>query len=726
MVASGHVPNMPPGALGVNKRYRPAPAKTFQCRGYGECRMVFSRSEHLARHIRKHTGERPFTYSHADKQDQNERMMRELTTLHATMAAANKATGRGRRQPPSSSSSMTMVKQEERYDDMYPRHQQQQWEQQQQQQQQSSAQRPSNHSFRPSPPLAQPTQSFLAPQQPPAGSNQSFRLPSPNATFAFSSGSAPSSNLSNGTGTPNDRLPPLAAVVPAPGTLAGGLSFPRRPGTSSGSGPSAGSRPGTAPGPAGYFILPSGRPGSSGLGGLFSSSSTSSQSSSSQQQQPSQQQQQYDDPFFFHPPDLTSSSTTGLFQYRRRPETAGGGAGGYEYGSDSRPASRRLSVMELCNEEGRPGTAGGVSGANINFAAISANASSHPSAGYQLNANGEYEYQQGTGAGTGFYPTSNSAFLLRGRAGAEAGQGEKRDRRQVVGLQLELGRSLYMTDHHPPRHLIRPHRPSPVQVYMPNSNSGSPVYDSQGRVMEDQFKDQYMEEVRYMSTSTASTPTPSSSSTSSTNSTAAQRLSKEQYATQLYLHHRALASFRPPPPPRHHYPPPPQHQQIYQHQPQSAPPMGPPSMRAQRDAGLRLLQAQARAQAAQQEDQLILGQRPSTGGGNGGSPQSQQSPFLHPAHAHHGHGHGQYQQPQSPYPGSPYPQSPFLQQQQQQSPYQQPASPYPAGFRGYAQQLPAGGGNGSASPGYAGNAGNGGGEYGDVHGHGGVAYAMRV
>ena len=34
------------------RRSRPAPAKTFQCRGYGECRMVFSRSEHLARHIR--------------------------------------------------------------------------------------------------------------------------------------------------------------------------------------------------------------------------------------------------------------------------------------------------------------------------------------------------------------------------------------------------------------------------------------------------------------------------------------------------------------------------------------------------------------------------------------------------------------------------------------------------------------------------------------------------
>uniref|UniRef100_A0A0W0G9R5 C2H2-type domain-containing protein n=1 Tax=Moniliophthora roreri TaxID=221103 RepID=A0A0W0G9R5_MONRR len=100
---------------GVNKRYRPTPAKTFQCRGYGECRMVFSRSEHLARHIRKHTGERPFTCHcgkqfsrldnlrqhaqtvHSDKQDQNERMMRELTSLHASMAAANKASSRGGR-----------------------------------------------------------------------------------------------------------------------------------------------------------------------------------------------------------------------------------------------------------------------------------------------------------------------------------------------------------------------------------------------------------------------------------------------------------------------------------------------------------------------------------------------------------------------------------------------------------------------------------------------------
>jgi hypothetical protein len=45
-------PTTPQSAVTPAKRYRSTPAKTFQCTGFGDCRMVFSRSEHLARHIR--------------------------------------------------------------------------------------------------------------------------------------------------------------------------------------------------------------------------------------------------------------------------------------------------------------------------------------------------------------------------------------------------------------------------------------------------------------------------------------------------------------------------------------------------------------------------------------------------------------------------------------------------------------------------------------------------
>ncbi|KAI8997192.1 hypothetical protein BDB01DRAFT_770190 [Pilobolus umbonatus] len=42
------------------KSIRNSKPKLFQCSGFGDCHMVFTRSEHLARHSRKHTGEKPF------------------------------------------------------------------------------------------------------------------------------------------------------------------------------------------------------------------------------------------------------------------------------------------------------------------------------------------------------------------------------------------------------------------------------------------------------------------------------------------------------------------------------------------------------------------------------------------------------------------------------------------------------------------------------------------
>ncbi|KAG0050825.1 hypothetical protein BGZ83_004410 [Gryganskiella cystojenkinii] len=62
-LSSGHLPGsaagQSPGGNGGSGSTVSSP-KTFQCTGYPGCNMVFTRSEHLARHERKHTGEKPY------------------------------------------------------------------------------------------------------------------------------------------------------------------------------------------------------------------------------------------------------------------------------------------------------------------------------------------------------------------------------------------------------------------------------------------------------------------------------------------------------------------------------------------------------------------------------------------------------------------------------------------------------------------------------------------
>ncbi|KAH3673150.1 hypothetical protein WICMUC_003873 [Wickerhamomyces mucosus] len=58
--------------------------RTFQCTGFPECKMTFTRSEHLARHIRKHTGERPFECPHCSRKfSRLDNLRQHKQTVHA-------------------------------------------------------------------------------------------------------------------------------------------------------------------------------------------------------------------------------------------------------------------------------------------------------------------------------------------------------------------------------------------------------------------------------------------------------------------------------------------------------------------------------------------------------------------------------------------------------------------------------------------------------------------
>ncbi|CAN3376295.1 hypothetical protein DIRU0_E26500 [Diutina rugosa] len=67
-----------------SSKKRPTKGRVFQCTGFPGCNMSFTRSEHLARHKRKHTGERPFTCPYCSKNfSRLDNLRQHKQTVHA-------------------------------------------------------------------------------------------------------------------------------------------------------------------------------------------------------------------------------------------------------------------------------------------------------------------------------------------------------------------------------------------------------------------------------------------------------------------------------------------------------------------------------------------------------------------------------------------------------------------------------------------------------------------
>ena len=362
--------------------------------------------------------------------------MRDLTSLHATMAAATKSgQPRTKRSQPSTGSAGSnsasgsgspgaagpaprLVKEEDDPQSLLPNHQRPgtttgyegqdhhtgilyqapAWHVQTS----ADMDRPtsrlnnhSNHSFRDH---HHPGQSFLAPSASSSSNISSAQSQSflPFSTYSFSfpdhqrderPGSSSSRPPTSGAGSESHprSLPPLASVVPGsipppPSHQPQHPSFPpphhvlpfqsfRRPSTAT--------RPGTAP--ATYFagpgvvnrpdlsFLPYGRD----MAAPPPSAAAAHHPGSYDPDSPHSPHAgpQYDSPFSFHPPALSDlqpqpaafsyhspgSSSAAAYNPRKRPFTGTDGpeptaADFYDYGSESRPQSRRLTVMELCND----------------------------------------------------------------------------------------------------------------------------------------------------------------------------------------------------------------------------------------------------------------------------------------------------------------------------------------------------------------------------------------